>query len=76
MSGKYSDEPIGTRHAHYAAADKGPFKCGRCVHLHSQDGLHTCDHPEVRKDAEAGELKLSAEGHPIVQPGGCCNYFR
>jgi hypothetical protein len=74
---KYSTEPIGTPKAHYAPPEKGPFKCGLCVHYtEGQLSMGLCDHPEVKADADAGHIKRNKEGKAIVEANGCCNYFR
>jgi hypothetical protein len=76
---KYSEEPIGTQIAGYAGPEKAPFKCANCIHYHvTRDGAveHTCDHPVVKKDADAGNIKKTEDGKPVISPQGCCTYFR
>ena len=71
-----SNEPIGTTHSHYAPPKDGPFMCEYCVHFTDP---HFCLHPDVIKDAQAGELKLGKRKGgecAIVAADGCCNYFR
>jgi len=71
---KKNTEPIGTKHAHYAGPEKGPFKCSNCTHF-TKPGY--CNHPDVIEDAEKklGGLVL-IDGVAKVSPQGCCNYFR
>lgn len=73
---KASNEPFGTPKAHYASAAYAPFACHACAHFYFP---HLCNHPDVIEDAEAGrgDLRVQSKNRfAIVDPGGCCNYFR
>lgn len=82
-----NNEAVGTKNAHYSPPGDGPFDCKNCVHFqpwggrmkdhhHQLKHAGTCDHPEVQKDADAGEIRKDAQGKPIVSAGGCCSYQR
>lgn len=82
-----NNDAAGTPSAHYSPPSDGPFDCSNCIHFHRFGGKKkashhttkhggTCDHPEVQKDAEAGHIAKTADGKPLVQAGGCCEYQR
>lgn len=62
---------IGTKLANYAPPSAGPFKCSNCIH-YKAEGTQCC-HPEVLEDEDVPKNK---EGMGIVDPEGCCKYFR
>lgn len=69
------NDPIGTKHAHYAPPSDGPFRCDNCQHYSEP---HFCNHPDVIEDAKAGGkgLKMGSKDRAIINSAGCCNYFR
>lgn len=66
------NKPIGTKKSGYATPEMGPFLCVNCHHSPSGVG-DRCDHPDVMEDPE---VPKDDEGKGIVQPAGCCTYFR
>lgn len=70
-----NNKPMGSPRAEYLPSRYGPFACHNCQHF---KWPHLCDHPEVIEDAKAkaGSLKIGPRGLAVVEPGGCCEYFR
>lgn len=64
--------PVGTSFSGYAEPRLGPFRCGNCEHFDSGPPSH-CEHIAVKSDTE---VKHDREGHALVDPSGCCTYFR
>lgn len=69
-----SEAQIGTPNSHYADALHGPFACRNCVHFASPA---YCNHSKVIQDAKnRGEKLRLDDGKAVVNPHGCCDYFR
>lgn len=65
-----SDEEFGTSASGYIPARCGPVRCSHCVHYPRPE---RCSHPDVVTDSQ---MKTTSDGLAIVEPGGCCRYFR
>lgn len=70
-------DSVGTKHSGYVGPDFGlRGGCIKCSHYHSLDkSSGTCDHPDVKKDAEAGDIPMR-DKKPLVESEGCCTYVR
>jgi hypothetical protein len=65
-----SQDPTGTRAAKYSPAGDGPFECEHCSHFAPKN---SCNHPVLMADQE---VPKNDHGDAVVEPGGCCAYFR
>ncbi len=70
-------DSVGTKHSGYVGPEFGlKGGCIKCIHYTSRDSSSgTCDHPDVKKDADEGTISL-VDKKPLVASQGCCGYVR